>query len=174
MSGSSWILVAGNAVAASILFFASSAKLVAPQALSRSLLRLTGRPAMSSREVVRAIGVVEALIALGVLIEPIRMTASVLLGLLGLSFIALGVAGRVGKVDEPCGCFGAASQQPLGNQNIALGLVVGIVGAANLVPAHPWSENARAAAPILAAALLCLICIVTSRSAMRPAKSVSN
>ena len=174
MAGSWWVLVAGNAVAASILLFASSAKLVSPDALSRSLLRLTGRPTMSSRQLVRAIGVIEAAIALGILIEPLRLTASVLLALLGLAFIGLGIAGRVRQVDEPCGCFGTASQQPLGNQNIALGLLVGTVAVANLVTAHQLSESARTAAPILTAALLCLTCIVTGRSVIKPARSESS
>lgn len=173
MSQSLWILVVWNAVAASILLFAASAKLVSPQALSRSLLRLTGSSALSSREVVRGIGVLETLLAVGVLVEPVRSAAGALLALLGLSFVALGVTGRVRKVDEPCGCFGVASDQPLGNQNIVLGLVVGAAGAANLIAAHPLSENARAGAPILTAALLCLICMATGRSVMRPAKSVS-
>ncbi|HJQ03778.1 MAG TPA: MauE/DoxX family redox-associated membrane protein [Jatrophihabitans sp.] len=174
MAGNSWLLVAGNAVAASILLFASSAKLVSPDALSRSLLRLTGRSTMSSRQLVRAIGVIEAVIALGILVEPLRMTASGLLGLLGLAFIVLGITGRIRKVDEPCGCFGAASQQPLGNQNVALGLLVGIVGVANLVTAQQLSDNARTAVPMLAAALLCLACIFTGRSVLKSAKSESS
>jgi hypothetical protein len=174
MAGSSWLLVAGDAAAASILLFAACAKLVSPQPLSRSLMRLTGRPALSSRAVVRALGLFETVIALGVLIEASRLTAGVLLAMLGLAFIALGVTGRARKVDEPCGCFGATSQQPLGNQNIALGVLIGVVGIANLLPAHPLPDSARSAAPILAATLLCLICIVTGRSVMQPAKSVPN
>lgn len=173
MAGNWWVLVAGNAVAASILLIAASAKLVSPDPLSRSLLRLTGRSAMSSRRVVRAIGVVEAVVALGVLVEPIRLTASVLLGLLGAVFIGVGITGRVRRVDEPCGCFGATSQQPLGKQNIALGLLIGIVGVANLVATDQLSENARTAAPILTATLLCLTCILAGRPVLKP-QSVSS
>lgn len=174
MAGSSWILLAGNAIVASILLLAASAKLVSPLALSRSLMQVTGRSALSSSTVVRAIGVLEAAIALGVLIAPVRQTAAVLLAMLGLSFLALGIAGRLRDADEPCGCFGATSQQPLGYQNIGLGLVVGAVGVANLVISYQPSDNARAAAPILTAVLLCLACIVTGRPVLWPAAKVSN
>ncbi len=169
MTGSLWIVLAGNAVAAAVLLFAASAKLVAPDVLGRSLLRLTGRPALAGRGPVRAIGVLELVLALGLLVEPIRLPASGLVVLLGLAFIAAGVAARVRKVDEPCGCFGALSQQPMGYQNIALGLLVGLVGVANLMTAQPLSEHGRTATPILAAALLCGICIVTGRSVLRAA-----
>lgn len=168
MIASQWIVVAGNAVAASVLLFASFTKLVSPDALGRSLLRLTNRQTLSSVEVVRTIGVGEAVIATALLIEPARLTASLLLGLLGLSFMALGITGRIRKVDEPCGCFGAASQQPLGNQNIVLGVLIAAIGAINLQHAGQLSDSARATAPILTAGLLCLICLATSRSSMRP------
>lgn len=174
MAASSWILLAGNAIVASILLLAASAKLVSPLALSRSLMQVTGRSTLSSREVVRGIGVLEAAIALGVLIEPVRPTAAVLLAVLGLSFLALGIAGRVRDADEPCGCFGATSQQPLGYQNVWLGLVVGAVGVANLFLSYQPSDNARAAAPILTAVLLCLACLVIGRPVLWPAAKVSN
>jgi hypothetical protein len=174
MAGSSWILLAGNAIVASTLLLAASAKLVSPLALSRSLTQVTGRAALSSREVVRGIGILEAAIALGVLIEPVRPTSAVLLAVLGLSFLALGIAGRVRDANEPCGCFGAASQRPLGYQNVGLGLVICAVGVANLLISYQPSDDARAAAPILTAALLCLACMVTGRSVLWPAAKVSN
>ncbi|HEX4728494.1 MAG TPA: MauE/DoxX family redox-associated membrane protein [Jatrophihabitans sp.] len=169
MTGSLWIVMAGNAVAAAILLFAASAKLVAPDVLGRSLLRLTGRPALAGRAPVRAIGLLELALALGLLVEPVRQPASALVLLLGLAFIAAGIAGRIRKVEEPCGCFGAQSRQPMGYQNIVLGLLVGLVGTANLATAQALSQHGRTAAPILAAALLCGICIVTGRSVLRAA-----
>ncbi|MGI8665698.1 MAG: MauE/DoxX family redox-associated membrane protein [Jatrophihabitans sp.] len=169
-----WILTAGNAVAASILLFAAFAKLASPQILSRTLLRLTDRPAMSSREVVRAVGLVEAAAAFGLLVEPARRTAGLVLVLLGIAFVSLGVIGRIRKVDEPCGCFGAASQQPLGYQNIVLGALIGAAGAANLVASGQLSDDARAGAPLIAAGMLCVICLITNRSTMRSDTTVSS
>lgn len=169
MTSSLWIVVAANAVAAAVLLFAASAKLVAPDVLGRSLLRLTGRPALAGRGPVRAIGVLELVLALGLLVEPVRLAVSGLVVLLGLIFIVAGIAARVRKVDEPCGCFGALSQQPMGYQNIGLGLLVGLVGTANLATAPPLPQDGRTAAPILAAALLGGICIVTGRSVLRAA-----
>ncbi|HET6210169.1 MAG TPA: hypothetical protein VFD94_07295, partial [Jatrophihabitans sp.] len=57
------------------------------------------------------------------------------------------------------------------NQNIVLGLLVGLVGVANLATARALPSDGRTAAPILAAALLCLLCIVTARPLLRAALS---
>jgi hypothetical protein len=176
MPASGWLTVPADAIAASILLFAACAKLVSPDALARSLNRLTsaglgGRVSSAGHAVVRAIAVAEVVVAFGVLIEPIRFVASALLCLLGLSFAALGVLGRVRRVDEPCGCFGAASQQPLGIQNIVFGLLFTLIGVANLVTADQLTDDVRAAPPLLAAGLLCSASVITGRSLLRTRQS---
>lgn len=167
MPASGWLTVPADAVAAAILLFAACAKLVSPDALSRSLRRLTDARALSSHTAARAVGVAEAAVAFGLLIESVRLAASGLLCLLGLCFVALGTLGRLRKVDEPCGCFGAVSQRPLGAQNIVLGLLLAAVGVANLVTADRLTDDVRAAPPLLAAALLCLACMLTGRGLVR-------
>jgi len=164
MPASGWFTVPADAIAAAILLFAACAKLVAPNALARSLEQLTGRPAFSGRATVRLIGAAEVLIAFGLLLEPSRLVASGLLCLLGLSFAALGGIGRARKVNEPCGCFGASSQQPLGMQNIVFGLLFLVIGVANLATADRLTDDVRAAPPLLAAGLLCVACAAAGRS----------
>jgi hypothetical protein len=167
MPASGWLTVPADAVAAAILLFAACAKLVSPVALSRSLRQMTDARALSSPATARAVGLAEAAVAFGLLIESVRLAASGLLCLLGLSFVALGTLGRLRKVNEPCGCFGAASQQPLGIQNIVLGLLLAAVGVANLVTADRLTDDVRAAPPLLAAALLLLACLLTGRRVLR-------
>ena len=101
MTGSLWIVRWRATPWRAILLFAASAKLVAPDLLGRSLLRLTDRPALAARAPVRAIGMVELVLALGLLVEPLRQLAGGLVLVLGLAFIAAGIAGRIRKVDEP-------------------------------------------------------------------------
>ncbi len=167
MPASAWITVPADVVAATILLYAASTKLVAPDALARVLHRLTNSPALSSAATVRTVGTIEAVVALLLLFEPSRLPASALLVLLGLSFAALGTVGWVRKLDEPCGCFGAASQQPLGVRNVLLGLLFAVVGAANLATADRLAGDNRAAPPLLAAALLCLACLGTGRELLQ-------
>jgi hypothetical protein len=167
MPASGWFTVPADALAAAVLLFAAAAKLVSPDPLARSLRRLTRTPSLSSHVAVRGVGGIEVAVAFGMLIEPIRLAASVLLCLLGLSFAALGGLGRARKVAEPCGCFGLSSQQPLGSRNIAAGLLLIAIGAANLATADRLIGDVRAAPPLLAAALLCLACAATGRSLLR-------
>ena len=151
MTGSLWIVVAGNAVAAAVLLFAASAKLVAPDVLGRSLLKLTGRPGLAGRGPVRAIGLLELVFALGLVAEPVRYVRP-----LGRSSVYLRDSAA-----WPTGLAGLRSNHDF--------LLVGLVGAANLVTTQPLTEQGRTAAPILAAGLLCGICIVTGRSVLRVA-----
>jgi hypothetical protein len=167
MPASGWFTVPADAIAAAVLLFAAAAKLVSPDALARSLRRLTDAPVLSGQVAVRVIGGIEVAVAFGMLIEPIRLATSVLLCLLGLSFAALGGFGRARKVAEPCGCFGLSSQQPLGSRNIAAGLLFIAIGGANLAIADRLTGDVRAAPPLLAAGLLCLACAATGRSLLR-------
>lgn len=167
MPADQWVLVSADAVVATVLLYAALAKLAAPAPLGRSLLKLTNSSRLAGPEAVRAIGVIEALVAVGLLVEPVRTSASGLLILLGLAFISLGISGRARHIDEPCGCFGAASQQPLGNQNIVLGVLIAIVGALNLASSVQLSHDARAAGPILTAGLLSLASIATWHAVSR-------
>lgn len=167
MATNGWLIVLANALAASILLFAALTKLAAPAPLGRSLQKLTSSATLSSHVAVRAIGVLEATIAFAVLINPIRAAAGLALGLLGLTFVSLGVVGRVRRIDEPCGCFGAASQQPLGTQNIVLGALLVAIAVSNLTSNVQLSQDARAAAPIITAGLLGLAGIATGRSVQR-------
>ena len=57
----------------------------------------------------------------------------------------------------------------MGYQNIVLGLLVGVLGSVNLATAQTLPQQGRTAAPILAAGLLCGICIMTGRSVLRAA-----
>jgi len=166
MSADECSIVAANAVGAAVLLFAAFAKFASPQLLARSLHKLTGRNALSSTTTVRVIGAMETVVAFGLLPSATRLIAATVLVLLGLSFVSLGIVGRARRIDEPCGCFGALSQQPLGNQNIVLGVVLALIGAQNLRFTDALSHDAAAAGPILAAGLLGLASIAMSRSTM--------
>jgi hypothetical protein len=172
MPASGWFTVPADAVAAAILLFAASAKLVAPAPLARALHRLTNSTLLSRPATARAIGGLEAAVALVLLIEPVRLAGSVLLCLLGSSFAALGAVGRVRKADEPCGCFGMTSRQPMGIRNIVLGLLLVLIGAINLATADRLTGDTRAAPVLLAAGLLCLTCAITGRGLLREPRAL--
>lgn len=131
----------GSICWAVILTNAAAAKLALPQRLQRALTDLTipGVPSVNPA-VVRAVAIVELLVAVGLLLLPAKLPVVLATVILGTSFAVLGVAGWSRHSELPCGCLGS-SDSPLGPVNIVAGAALVLVGALNSVFPIAWSAD---------------------------------
>jgi hypothetical protein len=144
-----------NSLVAALLLFASSAKLVSPAILARSLFLLTQRKSLSAVAAVRAIGVAEAFVAVGLMLPTLRLESAAALGIFGIAFSLSGVLARIRHLQEPCGCFGVISHRPLGWLNVILGAMIICDSILNFI-ISPGSEYV-AIIPVTSGILLCSI-----------------
>lgn len=156
-----------NAPAAALLLFAASAKLVSPAVLARSLFLLTQRKALSADAVVRAIGAAEALVAVGLMVPALRLESAAALGVFGVFFLLSGVLARIRHLQEPCGCFGAVSRQPLGWLNVVFGCAFILDSVLNLTIQASLVSGYATAMPLIAGILLCGINLATASRVTR-------
>lgn len=117
--------IAMNAMVATLLINSGAAKLVSPgglRAAVRELFPLFGGAVTNS--LVRAAAILEIVVAAGLLVEPSRLPAAVLLAPLAITFTVLGGAGAIRGSTTACGCFGTNSDRPLGLGNLLIGLAL--------------------------------------------------
>jgi hypothetical protein len=169
MQTTEWVIVLCNSLVAGLLLFASFAKLVSPAALSRSLLLLTGRESLSTVTAVRAVGLVEIIVAIGLMFPDLRLTAAAALGVLGLVFAFSGAMARVRHIAEPCGCFGMVTSRPLGLLNVFFGAALMAVAAVNFLPRESLAAQYTVKLPVFTGILLCVICLALKPRAPKAA-----
>jgi len=157
--GQQWFLAVANAGIAALLLFAATAKLASPSALGQTLRVLTGVPASGRTSVVRVIGGTEAVVAVCLTIPVLRVLSALAVAVLGVAFIVVGTLARVRHLEEPCGCFGAATDSAPGLVNIVLGLAALADSVLDLVIRPAVTVAYREALPIGAACALLLACV---------------
>jgi hypothetical protein len=167
MQPEQWTVILFNSLVAALLLFASFAKLVSPAMLARTLFLMTNRESLSTATMVRAIAVAEAASAIGIMVPVLRLAAAAAIGVLGVAFTVSGVAARVRHVEEPCGCFGAVSRQPIGLLNVSFGVVIIADAVFNFVIRGNLVAEYAAKAPAFTGILICAICLITWLSAAR-------
>lgn len=142
---------------------AGSAKIVRPDISAKALAEVLPLRPGSLRWMTRVTAIVEVATVFAVVTPPVRPAGLVLVGLLGVAFAALGLAGMLTGSSEPCGCFGAQNEKPLGMANVLSGLVFAAVAAASL-----WSgvgdESFTAAVALLTTVFSAVWLIVANRS----------
>ncbi len=156
-------LLAVNALAAATLLVAAAAKLAVPQPLVRALRELTPRPVPVVG--IRAFAVLEAAVAVAVLLPATRAVGGAGLGGLGAVFVAAGVAGQLRRSSVPCGCLGGGNHA-LGLRNVGVGAAFLGVAGLNLTTVAADPQLWRAA-PLVAAAATVLLCLWTHRLLIR-------
>lgn len=117
--------IAMNALVATLLINSGAAKLVSPgglRAAVRELFPVFG--AAVTNGLIRAAAILEIVVAAGLLVQPSRLPAAVLLTPLAIAFILLGGAGAIRGSTTACGCFGGNSDRPLGLGNLLIGLAL--------------------------------------------------
>ena len=144
-----WLVGGVNAVAASVLVVAATAKLAAPRQSLLALRELFGsRSERLTAHGVRAFAVVEVAAAVALLVAGTRTAGALLVAALGACFASLGLLGRVRRSRVACGCFGRAGGRPLGLSNAAMGLALVLAAPLNLsidvsaATAHDYSRAA--------------------------------
>lgn len=167
MTLADWLVAAVTAAAAALLINAGATKVAGPDPLRLAVAELfPARGQQVTVTLVRAFGVVETLVAVGLLITPTRLASAVAGAALGGCFLAFGALGLARRSTLPCGCFGAASRRPPGWINIALGAAMLIpwtaVAVAGPVPAADHTAYS-AAAPLLASISAVLLCLAQNR-----------
>jgi hypothetical protein len=171
MSAALLMLTVCNALVAAVLLFASFAKLISPVILARSLMLLANRKALAAAVIVRAIGIVEAVVAIGLMFPASRLIASYILGSLGFAFISLGIVGKGRRIREPCGCFGVISGKPLGWSSVAFGALFILACITNGALSVESADTYMTAVPVISGLLICALCLITSTSILRRASA---
>lgn len=156
-----WLVTGIDSVAAAVFLNAGVAKLVAPDRLRTALAELaTGIGRVAGVTALRAFAVAELVVAACLLPPAIAAAAAVAASALGLCFCVVGVLGLLSGSKEPCGCFGASGQRPLGWTNIGVGLALAAVAPLNLIssasPAPGGNSSAGLDITATAALALCL------------------
>jgi hypothetical protein len=154
-----WVLLFANATASAVLVVAGIGKFVVPRPLTQALSELLGRD--PGERVVRAVGVVELIAAVTLIVEATRGASAVLVAVLGAAFAVFGAAGLVRKTTLACGCFGRSESRPLGAVNIAAG-----IGLAAILPINTMygPRGDYATGVVLTTSLLVMIiCLLTHR-----------
>ena len=116
------VVAAAASVGAAILLNAAVAKGVSPAQLAGALAELV--PSMRSLHgtlLVRFLIVAEVVTAGMLIAAPGHVVTRSLVLILGIFFVAAGVAGRIRGSVRPCGCFGRLREGPMGWISIALG-----------------------------------------------------
>lgn len=159
-----WVVLALDVVAASMLISAGLVKLVSPGQLAAALTELRrGARQEVGHATVRAAAGLEIVIGCGLLAPALRVTAAAGAAVAGLCFAALGVAGRLGRSTEPCGCAGGYGGRPLGLANVALGLTLIAVLPANLLVAPHVERSLGNHGTVGTAVLMLLLTVWTNR-----------
>ncbi|MFJ8544420.1 MauE/DoxX family redox-associated membrane protein [Streptomyces sp. NPDC093586] len=139
-----------NAGVAAVLLRAAAAKIVGPAVAASALQELAGGRLRPPDGVVRLVALLE-LATLVLLVSPTaRPVGYGAVAVLGLSFAALGAAGRLRGSDRPCGCFGVDNDKPLGAANMITGLAFAAVALVGLL-ATPDAGSAATAATLTSA-----------------------
>ena len=126
-------LTMANAAVTALLLVAGAAKLVAPAPLTRSLTDLDPRlERVATRRVLRGAAGTEMLAALLLVLPGARPAGAGVVAALGAVFAALGTLGVRRRGTMGCGCLGTSGSRPFGWANIAAGVVLVAVAAANL------------------------------------------
>lgn len=167
MQPGQWAIILSNSLVAGLLLFASFAKLVSPAILARSLILLTRRESLSTNAVVRVIGITEALVAVGLMVPVLRLAAAVAAGALGVTFAISGVTAHTRHINEPCGCFGVMSHQPLGWLNVTFGAIVMADAVLNFIIRGNLATEYAAKSPVFAGILICGVCLVSRPQVIR-------
>jgi hypothetical protein len=164
-----FVLVAANAVVASMLVNAGLLKIVSPVPLRDAIAELAPRRAhLLSARSVRIIAGVEVVAGLGLLFPVTRVPAAVLAGGFGVVFAAAGVGGRIRHSSVPCGCLGGSSRQTLGLASVATGAAfaaAAVVNVAVVPPAIGAAVYVRGAA-VGTALLMLLQCLWAHRESV--------
>ena len=164
-----WLLAAFDAVVSALLINAGVAKLVAPGPLGRAATEVLAVPRrVIGPPVVRGLGVVEVIVAVALLVLPARLAAAIACSLLGCCFVAVGIVGVLRRSSVPCGCFGGASQQPLGWANIGLGAVLAVVWPVNALAGPVTAHGYTTAAVLLASIGSAIVCWWLNRRLLVP------
>jgi len=111
-----------------VLLCSGAAKLAVPRHTARAVGELLPALARHARRLVRALAVVEVVVAVALTVPSVRPAAGVALTVLGLGFAMAGGYGRLRRSRAACGCFGHAGGRPLGAGTVAAGLALAAVG----------------------------------------------
>lgn len=149
MNATVWILATAYAIVMTVLIRAGAAKLAFPTVTTTAISELWPRRPVPSPGWTRVLGVVEIVTAVLAATPAGRRPALGLILALGVGFAGVGVLGLIRGAREPCGCFGAGSDRPLGMANVAIGcLLLGFAMLA-LVIRVPNDDGGFAAATAL-------------------------
>jgi hypothetical protein len=144
----------------SLLLRAGAAKIVNPAVSATALAEvLSTRYRAAGRypphlKLIRAVAATEMVAAIAVVLPATRLPDQILVGGLGLSFLALGAVGKVRGSSEPCGCFGVNSARPLGMTNMLLGLVLLAVAVLNGIVYRPGDTETEVTGTALVAVII--------------------
>jgi hypothetical protein len=125
-------LAIANAGVASMFLQAGSAKIVRADISAKALAEVLPVRPESLRWMAKVTAIVEIATVFAVVAPPVRPAGLLLVGLLGVVFAGLGLAGVLVGSSEPCGCFGAQNEKPLGMANVLTGLAFVAVAAVSL------------------------------------------
>lgn len=164
-----WLLAAFDALGSALLINAGVAKLVTPGPLERAAAEVLAVPRGGiGKPVVRVLGAVEITVAVALLVLPARLPAAIACSLLGCCFVSAGIAGVLRRSSVPCGCFGGASQQPLGWANVGLGAVLAVVWPVNALVGPVTVQAYTTAAVLLASMGSAIVCLWLNRRLLVP------
>ena len=169
MNSGFWAPAAFDAVASALLINAGVAKLVAPGPLERAVAEvLAAARGIIGKPVVRGLGVVELTVAVALLVRSARPAAAIACSLLGCCFVSVGILGVLRRSGVPCGCFGGASQQPLGWANVGLGALLALVWPVNALIGPVTVQAYTTAAVLLASIGSAIVCLWLNRRLLVP------
>jgi len=126
------VVSAAVSVGAAILLNASVSKGVSPSRLAAAMaelvpsIRILHRPGIS-----RGLAIEEAVTVVLLVWSPRSVVVPGLVLVLGGFFLAAGIGGRLRGSREPCGCFGALREAPMGWANAGMG--IGFIGLGILI-----------------------------------------
>lgn len=156
MSLTGWILVSCDALIAALLVRSSALKAVTPDRTADALAELSRGRWRPSGMVMRAVAGTELAAALAITAPSLRIAAWVITGMLGMCFLVLGAAGLLKGSTQPCGCFGAESDRPLGVPSVLAGSVFLTLAVVNIADAGDAEMAGAHAGVALVAAIILL------------------
>lgn len=150
-----------RAAFALLLASASWHKLQDPRRFRAVLAAYELLPPRAAVAVAPVLGVVEALLAAGLLLGLLLPWAAVAVSLLMLTYAAaIEINVRRGRTDIDCGCMGPASRVPLGRELVARNLALALAAAALATPGSTrpmvWLDAVGFLAAVATLALLWL------------------
>jgi hypothetical protein len=164
-----WALLGVDVVAAAVLINAGLVKIASPAQLRAALNELLGGGAevaagagSVSARAVRVAAVIEVAVGVALLAPALRVVAAAGVAGLGACFVALGVAGRLRRSVQPCGCAGEHGGRPLGWTNVGMGLALVAVLPVNLAIEPPDPAVGSAGFGTVASALTALLLLIAA------------